>query len=159
MPAAAEPAGALHYRTDVSPEDLFLAIGTLRREARDEVDRLLQFLDKTDDYVCRELEDDSGENEEGGDAEPCLGSLDRVANQERWSKGAHAWGASDGDRELDRSDDEPALGSLENQSQERWAAGGRRDLERDPAESGIADLKGLYEQGAETQDWQQGAMA
>ena len=46
MPGAAAPAGALYFKTDVSPEDMFVAIGRLRREARDEVDRLLQFLDR-----------------------------------------------------------------------------------------------------------------
>ena len=42
---------------------------------------------------------------------------------------------------------EPALGSLyQHDNQEQWAAGGRRDLEQDQAESGIADLDGLLEQ-------------
>jgi hypothetical protein len=31
------------------------AIGQLRKEARDEIDRLIGFLDKTDNYVSREL--------------------------------------------------------------------------------------------------------
>jgi hypothetical protein len=42
--------------------------------------------------------------------------------------------------------------------QTRWAAGDRRDLEQDPAESGIGDDDGLAEQVG-SQDWQQGAMA
>ena len=56
------------------------AIGTLRKEARDEIDRLIGFLDKTDDYVSRELEVEDGhdepddEPEDGGDDEPSLGS-------------------------------------------------------------------------------------
>ncbi|WP_338688661.1 hypothetical protein V5279_24410 [Bradyrhizobium sp. 26S5] len=165
-PADTEPAGALHCRTDGFPEDLFLAIGRLRREARDEVDRLLRFLDKTDDYVCRELEDDSGENEEGGDTEPSLGSLDRATNQERWSKG----GLGGADRELDRSDYEPSLGSIERHpsllgwgdgsnptgDQTRWASGGTRDLE-DECSTGIGDHDGLLEQVG-SQDWRQGSM-
>ncbi|WP_369723646.1 hypothetical protein AB8Z38_06705 [Bradyrhizobium sp. LLZ17] len=55
--------------------------------------------------------------------------------------------------------DEPSLGSLDHHhSQERWAAGGRRDLEQDHAESGIADHDGLLEQiGRE--DWQHTVMA
>ncbi|MCC8976468.1 hypothetical protein [Bradyrhizobium brasilense] len=169
----AESAGELYYlKTDVSPEQIFQAIGRLRKEARDEVDRLLQFLDKTDDYVSRELEDDSCENEEGGDIEPSLGSLDRAANQERWSNGAHSWGPSDIDRELDRSDDEPSLGAIERHpyclgwpdgsnptgDQTHWAAGCRRDLEKDPAESGIGDRDGLLEQVG-TEAWQHGGMA
>jgi hypothetical protein len=48
---------SLYFPTDVQPEQIFVAIGQLRKEARDEVDRLIRFLDKTDDYVSRELED------------------------------------------------------------------------------------------------------
>ncbi len=58
--------------------------------------------------------------------------------------------------ELDTSDDEPALGSLDHHhSQEEWAAGGRRDLELDGAEFGIGDIDGLLEQIG-PQDWQAG---
>jgi hypothetical protein len=48
----------LDVRADAPPEELIQAIGKLRKEARDEIDRLIQFLDKTDDYVSRELEDE-----------------------------------------------------------------------------------------------------
>jgi hypothetical protein len=44
---------SLYLKTDISPEDLFIAIGKLRLEARREINRLIQFLDKTDDYVSR----------------------------------------------------------------------------------------------------------
>jgi hypothetical protein len=67
--------------------------------------------------------------------------------------------AKDGDPAENDLDDERSLGSLDqHHSQKRWAAGGRRDLEQDHAESGIADRDGLLEQ-AGSQDWQQGAMA
>jgi hypothetical protein len=55
----ANDAGALYFPTDVTPEQLFQAIGRLRKKARDEIDRLIRFLDKTDDYMSRELEDGS----------------------------------------------------------------------------------------------------
>jgi hypothetical protein len=58
--------GPLYIPTDVTPEELFQAIGRLRKEARDEIDRLIGFLDKTDDYISRELE-------ESNDDEPSLG--------------------------------------------------------------------------------------
>ena len=48
-----------------SPQDA-LYLPTDVKEARDEIDRLIRFLDKTDDYVSRELE-------ESTDAEPSLG--------------------------------------------------------------------------------------
>jgi hypothetical protein len=47
FPPRAEPAGELYVKTPVTPEEAFQAIGRLRKEARDEIDRLIQFLDKT----------------------------------------------------------------------------------------------------------------
>ncbi|MCS3503757.1 hypothetical protein M2189_006726 [Bradyrhizobium japonicum] len=122
----------------------------LRREARNEIARLIQFLDQSDPYVMTELEDD--DEREPEEAEPSLGSLDRTLDQVRW-----AMSACD-DAEQDNADAEPSLGSLDhNHTQERWAAGGCRDLELDGAESGIGDLDGLLEQVG-TQDWQHGGM-
>src|ERR1700676_1098948 len=128
---AATPEPAIYYKTPVTPEEAFQAIGRLRKEARDEIDRLIRFLDKTDDYVSRELEDsiddnphdeetdDNGEDNEDADpAEPSLGSV--------------------GDVHFDQT---------------RWAVGDRRDLELDDAESGIADQDGLDEQ-VPFRDWQ-----
>jgi hypothetical protein len=126
----------------------------LRREARDEISRLIQFLDASDEYVMTELEEEAG-LEEGGDSEPSLGSFDRMTNQE---KSWRAMGAADLDAELDTADEEPALGSLDpdhHPNQERWAAGDRRDLEKDDTESGIGDIDGLLEQVG-PQDWQAG---
>jgi hypothetical protein len=54
----------------------------LRREAREEISRLIEFLDASDEYVMTELEDDA-DLEEGGDSEPSLGSFDRMVNQEK----------------------------------------------------------------------------
>src|SRR3954452_23107226 len=81
----AESAGPLYVKTDISPEQIFQAIGRLRREARDEIVRLIQFLDKTDDYVSRELEDSIDDNPQGeeGDDEPSLGSFDRMIDQSK----------------------------------------------------------------------------
>jgi hypothetical protein len=39
-PTTGEPMEALYLPTDVSPEEVFKAIGRLRKEARDEIDRL-----------------------------------------------------------------------------------------------------------------------
>jgi hypothetical protein len=128
---AGRPEPAIYYKTLVTPEEAFQAIGRLRKEARDEIDRLIRFLDKTDDYVSRELEDsiddnphdeetddNNEDNEDGDPAEPSLGSS--------------------GDVHLDQT---------------RWAAGGRRDLEQDDGETGIADQDGLDEQ-VPFRDWQ-----
>jgi hypothetical protein len=147
MPA--NDAGALYLPTDVTPEQLFQAIGRLRKEARDEIDRLIRFLDKTDYYVSRELEDSN-------DDEPSLG----------WnasgSQGAgHCGGTDDLESETEHDEEsdpaEPSLGSVGHMhfDQTGWAAGGRRDLELDGGESGIGDYDGLMEQVG-TRDWQQG---
>ncbi|WP_029081094.1 hypothetical protein [Bradyrhizobium sp. th.b2] len=185
VPAATAFAGALHYRTDISPEDLFLAIGRLRREARDEVDRLLKFLDLTDDYVCRELEDDGdaepslglqeafpGQGRGGGgdDREPDLGSFDRMTDQRLSNRQNHLGEERlEVDAELDQADHEPSLGSLEKHpsalgwawgshpigDQTNWAGGGSRDLE-DECVTGIGDYDGLLEQIGTEDCWQGG---
>jgi hypothetical protein len=73
---------------------------------------LISFLDQSDPYVMTELEDDVSADREddnpGGDDDPAENDLD----------------------------DEPSLGSLDHHhSQAGWAAGGRRDLEQDHAET------------------------
>jgi hypothetical protein len=127
-PARPEP--AIYYKTPVTPEDAFQAIGRLRKEARDEIDRLIRFLDDTDNHMEFEPED------EGDDAE-----------------------LEDDDPAEDDGLREPSLGSVGDVhfDQRRWAAGDRRDLEQDPTESGIADLDGLLEQVG-SQDWQHGGI-
>lgn len=134
-PSARALDAPLYFRTDVTPEELFQAIGRLRKEARDEIDRLIRFLDKTDDYVSRELED----------------SIDDNPHDEE----------TDDNGEDNEDDDpaEPSLGSVGDVhfDQTRWAVGDRRDLEQDGAESGIADQDGLDEQ-VPFRDWQMAGM-
>jgi hypothetical protein len=125
----AEAAGALYVKTPVTPEEIFKAIGRLRREARDEIDRLIRFLDDTDGHMEREPDD------EGDDAE-----------------------LEEDDPAEDEGLGEPALGSLDGKDdQTAWAAGGRCDLELDLAESGVGDPDGLLEQIG-NQGWQVGGM-
>jgi bacterioferritin (cytochrome b1) len=64
----------LYLPIDMTPEEIFRAIGKLRMDARDEIDRLIRFLDKTDDYVSRELEQEDGNDEPEGHEEPSLGA-------------------------------------------------------------------------------------
>jgi hypothetical protein len=122
-----ESPGPLYIPTDVTPEQIFIAIGQLRKEARDEIDRLIQFLDKTDDYVSRELEDavDDVACDGDDDAEASLGWTEQEA---RWGK--HAWTA-DIDAELDGCDAEPSLGALSNIDQSGWEKAGGDDREGD----------------------------
>ncbi|QDM27499.1 hypothetical protein FNL56_16260 [Tardiphaga sp. vice304] len=88
----ASPVQGLYYPTPVTPEDAFKAIGRLRRAARDEIDRLLAFLDQTDPYMFFELEDavDDGACDED--------ELDGV--------NAHLHGEGEDDEEADPSGDE-----------------------------------------------------
>jgi hypothetical protein len=106
---------------DLSLEQLSRAIGKLRSDARDEINRLLKFIDETDNHTELEPED------EDDDAE-----------------------LEDSDPAEDDGLQEPSLGSLgdHHPNQARWAAGGRRDLEQDDGETGIGDLDGLLEHGS-----------
>ncbi len=45
------PQDLLYFPTPVTSEEAFQAIGQLRKEARDEIDRLIQFLDTTDNHM------------------------------------------------------------------------------------------------------------
>ena len=129
----AESAGALYVKTPVTPEEAFQAIGRLRKAARDEIDRLIQFLDDTDNHMEREEAVDDGpcddneldgpENEEDEESEPDEPSLGGSAssewsNQEGWAwqpavmstrKGTDVEDEHDG-AEPDVSDLEPSLG-------------------------------------------------
>jgi len=136
-----------------SPVEAFRTIWRLRKEARDEIDRLIQFLDDTDNHM--EREPDGDEDEDGGDTEPSLGSFDRMVDQSNAWTQIHGEFCSGTDAELDNADAEPSLGSSGDRhlNQERWAAGGRRDLEQDDGETGIGDQDGLDEQ-VPFRDWQ-----
>jgi hypothetical protein len=52
---------------------VFQAIGRLRKEARDEIDRLIRFLDETDNHM--ELEPDGGD-------QPSLGWNERATRED-----------------------------------------------------------------------------
>lgn len=130
------PQDAYYLPTDATPEQIFQAIGRLRKDARDAIHDLILFLDKTDDYVSRELED-------GADDGPCddrelegsLGSFDRMTDQSKSWQQMQGEFDIDLDAEQDDADDE----------------------ESDPAElseeSGIGDQDGLDEQ-VPFRDWQ-----
>ncbi|MDR3489189.1 MAG: hypothetical protein P4M05_30360 [Bradyrhizobium sp.] len=109
----AEPQDAVYFPTDTTPEELFVAIGRLRKEARDEIDRLIGFLDHTDDYVSRELEVEDGNDEPGGDDEPSLGSINPTTSRRQaiWSAGDTCDHEHEHDGREPGEDDEPSLGS------------------------------------------------
>jgi hypothetical protein len=99
----AEPQDAsIYIPTDVTPEQLFQAIGRLRKEARDEIDRLLGFLDATEDTDTDTQCDD--EQIDDCELEPSLCGVEVAA------KNMPEDPIGD-DCELDDSDYEPSLGS------------------------------------------------
>ena len=151
-----KPVEGLYYPTPVTPEEAFQAIGRLRKAARDEIDRLLTFLDETDNHMEREPDGDEldASYPESGvkavhpieDDEPSLGSFDRMTDQSKAWRQGNLWEPPEVDAEQDDADAEPSLGSIEDhpngyydgsdasghhRSQERWAAGNRDDCEGD----------------------------
>ena len=140
-----KPVEGLYYPTPVTPEEAFQAIGRLRKEARDEINRLIRFLDSTENHMEREPEDEGDD----ADCEPSLGSFDRMTNQDKAWRTQILWSFPAVDGEQDGADNEPSLGSITNyaqSNQEQWAAGDRRELEVDGGDSGIGDLDGVLEQ-------------
>ena len=100
----AHSAGALYRRTDISPEQFFQALGKARKAARHKIERLINWLDSTID-VDEDFAVDDGGCDEDTDAEPSLGSFDRLSNH------LHAWehrGWGDVDLEQDDADREDA---------------------------------------------------
>jgi hypothetical protein len=86
---------ARYFKTPVTPEEAFQAIGRLRKEARDEIDRLIRFLDATEP-------DPDFEPNLAGSNSGFVPALD--------------------DAEADSVDDEPTLGATEalNQDEAGW---------------------------------------
>ncbi|MDN4982290.1 hypothetical protein QY049_03510 [Bradyrhizobium sp. WYCCWR 13022] len=98
-----------------SREKALRRLRRLRKWASAEIERLLAFLDQSDEYVQTELEDDiSADLEEVGDDEPSLGSPDRLTEQFRWA-GSGGSSRDTIDCEPDHADDEPSLGWAEEE--------------------------------------------
>jgi hypothetical protein len=109
MTSEVSPEG-LYFPTDITPEQLFQAMGKLRRAAMDEIERLIAFLDAT---------------EPDPDAEPSLGWQTGNQSPEHHSQAAPDFSA-DGNAGDDREeedereppvDDEASLGWTDNPNQ------------------------------------------
>ncbi|MDO8400772.1 MAG: hypothetical protein Q7T45_23435 [Bradyrhizobium sp.] len=117
----------LYFRTPVTPEEAFQAIGRLRKEARAEIERLLNFLDDTDNHMELEPDgtddEDSDPGEDGADDEPSLGSHELRSGAVSYLPSA-SLGEIDVEGEHDgREPDvegEPLLGSTESMDQRAW---------------------------------------
>ena len=135
LPAPEKAQESSDCGTYKSPQDAFKAIYGLRKQARAEIDRLIRFLDETDNHM---------ELEEGADDAPCddtelepsLGSFDRMLNHEKSYR--QTWGEcgdcgddieqDDCDNE-DNGDREPDLG---------WSRCGGLGSDRDGEKDGPA---------------------
>lgn len=96
----------LDIAADAKPADIFRAIGKLRKEARDEIERLIRFPDETENHMEQEPEDEADDS----DLEPSLGSFDRMTNQEKaWrTQSLYAYPAVDGEHDdCDSEDADP----------------------------------------------------
>jgi hypothetical protein len=103
----------LYLPTDVTPEELFQAIGRLRKEARDEIERLLTFLDDTDNHM--ELEPSLGWPESSGkgdyDDYDDYGTYGDSRDEGCTNLGVTDDREAEPEHEEDGADDEPSLGS------------------------------------------------
>ncbi|MCS3517063.1 hypothetical protein [Bradyrhizobium elkanii] len=92
----------------------------LRREASAEIERLIAFLDASDEYVMTEREWDDCDREDCfEDDEPYLGSLDGHYSQERWASG----GSDDLEQDLAESGIADLDGLLEQVGTQDWQQG------------------------------------
>ena len=117
----------LYFRTDVTPEELFQAIGKLRLEARREIDRLIRFLDETENHMAIDCEpcDDDGDGE---DAEPSLGSFDRMTDQSKSWRQVSIWAFPEVDGEVDDCDREDCDPNEEKQQPPQMEPGADDEL-------------------------------
>lgn len=111
-----------------------MTLSRLRREAAAEIERLLAFLDASDPYVMTEREEGAddgpcdtdelevgeGDEEDGGDREPSLGSIERHpscygADGRNWTGDQTLWGAS---ASLDLEDEHD--GAEPGEDEEPW---------------------------------------
>ena len=103
------PQDSIYRRTDISPEDFFQALGRFRRAVRDEIERLIVWLDSTIDTDQDAAADDEGCDGDT-DAEPSLRSFDRMSDQIKAWQTTTGYGSTyNVDCELDRCDDEEAV--------------------------------------------------
>jgi seryl-tRNA synthetase len=120
------------------------ALARLRKEAKTEIDRLIGFLDASDQYASTELED-SGDDEaiDDEELEPELTPGEAKDQTKLWSR----WPKVD-DEVTDGEDDdesEPSLGSSTAHDQTYWARGPRDDREFDEVEKLEAGDEDIYD--------------
>lgn len=139
IPATAPPQrGPVRQRRRPAP----ISEALLRSRIERAVERLIAALDRLD-APAEDLEEDGSERdqddpaeeddpgEDGGDAEPSLGALNCGTTFEVIARDADGYALAT---------------AVRHEDQTRWAWGGDRDLEGDPAETGIGDTDGLAEQ-------------
>ena len=127
---------SIYIPTDVTAEELFRAIGRLRKEARGEIHRLIQFLDDSDNHMeLDEAVDDVPCDDR--ELEPSLcGVTAGAANMPMDGFDEDCEGDGDGGD----ANDEPSLGSLSSSydggDQSRWGFRGEGDIDGEDEHDG-----------------------
>lgn len=128
----------LYFKTGILPETLFQMLGRLKREAFEEIERLLSFVDEFDGDA---------------DLEPSGDELDASYPE----GGAHLCAGNEDDE--DGADDEPSLGSVETpnyftgakrRGQDFWASGNGDEREGDGCADDREDVS--EDEGAQCDD-------
>lgn len=121
------PSTALYFKADITPENLFQALGRLRKEAFDEIERLLCFLDECDGD--ENLEPYLGNGQNGGDDREAEPESDEPALG--WTETEARWGRYPKINE--QHEGEPSLGSPQKSyhDQTKWTEGNHDDREGD----------------------------
>lgn len=151
-PPGASQDASLYLPTNLTPEQLFQALGRLRSEAAAEIERLLQFLDDLGGDPDLEPAGDeldasypeggarmfghpNEDDEDGADSEPMLGTLEPVTaadgfmrpkwDQKSLDQSRPQGGMGEADPEADDGDREPALAARECHPSVPWLGCGR----------------------------------
>ncbi len=119
FPAPQEATEASYVRTDISPDALFKAVGKLRREAADEIERLIAFLDEIG--PAADLEPSGDELDADADSEPSMAAPEQHPDGVWWRRRAGVFRDRDG-------------------SQAQW--GGRGNLDDREGDAGFDDREG-----------------
>lgn len=116
VPDGQKVPGLYYPVPQITPEDFFRELGRARKAVAAEVERLIEFLDRTDN--CPDLEETDDAEGDAADEEPSLGSVDNFQDQTKWAAGGNN-AKFDVDRESEHDgsepseDSEPSLGSFD----------------------------------------------
>jgi hypothetical protein len=132
----------LYVPTDMTPEELFEALGRLRNEAENEIERLIDLLDLTDPYFDeREGRTDDEDCDDDSDDEPVLGSCEEHPNPLNMSFSGYSSRGSQIDWAGGNGDDREGDGCADDREGDELMHGGESVHEDDEASLGWTDAE------------------